>query len=65
MALVVYKIDDTTRIILPGSQWGCAVREKLGQMGHKVMPTDQDPNQDDRSDGELDRMAILLDSTGM
>ena len=63
--LAVFKVDETTRLILPGSAWGYAVREKLSAMGHTVRATDQDPSSVLREAVELEAVDKLLDSTGL
>ena len=67
MANTVYLVDDTTRLILPASQWAFNVREKLSHMGHKVVSTTQDPFQveQNRPADEVARVDQLLDSTGL
>lgn len=63
--LLVYTVDNTTRLVLPTSQWAHNVIEKLGQMGHSVRLTDQDPDLLVRDEEELLRRDTLLESTGM
>lgn len=63
--LTVYIVDQKTRIILPSSQWGFNVREKLTQMGHKVEAYPQKPHECVRDEAEMQRMDELLTSTGL
>lgn len=63
--LTVFLIDGKTRIILPSSQWGFNVREKLSQTGHSVQATDQDPDLIKRDTLEMENVELLIDGTGL
>jgi len=52
---------EPTRLLLPGSQWGFSVRERLTQLGFSVEETNQEPEMTLRSPDELSRMDALLD----
>ena len=55
-----------TRVFLPSSQWGQAVREKFAQTGHIVsVCADQTHYPDPRDTAEKLRMSALLSATGL
>jgi hypothetical protein len=59
----VYLVDESTRVILPESQWARDVLAELVRQGHAVQATDQSTCVRDAA--ELARMDALLDSTGL
>lgn len=65
MALSVYKVDGKTRLIMPNSQWGEDVLDKLEELGHDVEMVDEEPELCLRDEEELARRDALLASTGL
>lgn len=65
MAKKVILVDESTRLILPETQWGYEVLGRLFMQGHVLEMTDQDPEVEMRSAEELNRMHQLLESTGI
>lgn len=67
MALTVYLVDNLTRLVLPDSQWGFNVRERLSQQGHVLTATSEDASkvQTGRPLDEMLRMHKLLDKSGL
>lgn len=65
MALLVYRVDENTRLVMPNSQWAKSVLAKLAEMGHQVDLTDEDPDLCVRDEAELHRRDELLESTGL
>lgn len=63
--ITVYMIDNQTRMHLPGSAWGYAVKEKLSALGHTVELADQDSDSCKRDASELRRVESLLAETGL
>lgn len=65
--LIVYKVDNSTRLVMPNTQWTTQVLDSLRAMGHQIEATDEDPKHvmESRSDDERHRMNELLDSTGL
>lgn len=67
MALTVFLVDNLTRLVLPDSQWGFNVRERLSQQGHVLTATSQCPSQveREREAEELQWRDDLLEQTGL
>lgn len=61
----VYLVDQTTRIILPNSQWARDVLAWWAERGISAVATDQDPDLCVRDSPERARMADYLDMTGL
>jgi len=61
----VFLVDDSTRVILPESLWAEQVLAVLRKQDHKIVLTDQDPDQCHRGEEEMLRMHALLESTGI
>lgn len=66
--LNIIRVDQTTRIILPDSQWAKDVQAKLVELGHNVEVVGTlsgDSHAVMRDEAELGRMHALLESTGL
>ena len=61
----VFMVDETTRIILPDSQWARDVLAWWSERGIRAVATDQDPESLARSDEERYRAMDYLDMTGL
>ena len=61
----VYLVDETTRIILPDSQWSKDVLAWWAERGSSAVATDQDPETCVRDQAERARMGDYLDMTGL
>ena len=61
----VYLVDQTTRIILPDTQWSKDVLAWWAERGISAVATDQDPETCERDSAEKARMADYLDMTGL
>ena len=61
----VYLVDETTRIILPDSQWAKDVLTWWAERGISAVATDQDPETCERDQAERACMADYLDMTGL
>lgn len=67
MALTVFLVDNRTRLVLPDSQWGFAVRDKLKELGHNLTATSEDPSEVEkvRTTTEMHEVGLLLEETGL
>jgi len=61
----VYLVDQTTRIILPESQWAKDVLAWWAERGISAVATGQDPETCERDQAEMCRMGEYLDMTGL
>ena len=61
----VYLVDETTRVILPDSQWAKNVLTWWDERGISAVATGQDPETCERDSAERARMADYLDMTGL
>ena len=67
--LSVYKVSrsdiDSTRLVLPATQWAFEIREELSRMGFEVTSLPDDPDLLRRDEAELARRDQLLDLTDL
>ena len=67
MALLVYKVDGNTRLVMNDTDQTDSIIEALVRMGHLIELTHEDPNHvcDTRSDDEITEAMKLISFTGI